>query len=264
MTPRLLFSHVALGKQPEAIRSYLTSAGYAGVEWNLEAWRVMVTRDARRALLDRLRGAAPLCSVHAPYADLEIGHRDAELAAASLRVLREYADIAAELGAHHLNVHVGSFGLAPEERSREGLVRNLSSLMEHAARRGTQVTVENLRRGLTSEPETFADLLRATGTPVTFDHGHAHGSAWVQEGHGTVLDVLHSIPTPIVAAHLYLTERDDTHIPPTDPDEMAAALGLLRERGCDFWVLELLGREALEQTRRVVNRYLALDGPKTT
>ena len=264
MTPRLLFSHVALGKHPEAIRSYMTSAGYAGVEWNLEAWRVMITREARRRLLERFRGAASFCSVHAPYTDLEIGHRDPELAAASLRILREYVDIAAELGAHHLNVHVGSFGLAPDERSWEGLVRNLTSLMEHAARRGTRVTVENLRRGLTSEPETFAALLRATGAPVTFDHGHAHGSAWVQEGRGTVLDVLQSIPTPIIAAHLYLTERDDTHVAPADPEEMAGALDLLRERGCDFWVLELLSREALEQTRRVVERYLAPEHPKTT
>jgi sugar phosphate isomerase/epimerase len=264
MTPRLLFSHVALGKHPEAIRRYLTSAGYAGVEWNLEAWRVMVARDARRRLLERFRSAASMCSVHAPYADLEIGHRDPELAAASLRILREYVDIAADLGAHHVNVHVGSFGLAPDERSWEGLVRNLTSLMEHAARRGTRVTVENLRRGLTSEPETFAALLRATAAPVTFDHGHAHGSAWVQEGHGTVLDVLRSIPTPVIAAHLYLTERDDTHVAPANPEEMAGALDLLRERGCDFWVLELLSREALEQTRRVVERYLAPEHPKTT
>jgi len=71
-------------------------------------------------------------SLHAPYTDLEIGHRDREYAAAALRILREDVDATAELGAHLLNLHVGSHALKPEERSWENLMRNLSALMEYA------------------------------------------------------------------------------------------------------------------------------------
>jgi hypothetical protein len=129
--------------------------------------------------------------------------------------------------------------------------------MDYAARRGMMVTVENLRRGLASDPETFVALLRATGAPVTFDLGHAHGSAWVLGGRGSVVDFLRSIPTRIVAAHLYLTETGDSHVPPAGISDVAEALDGLWSAGCDWWVLELHTRETLEQTRRVVDQYLA-------
>ncbi|MBI4537333.1 MAG: TIM barrel protein [candidate division NC10 bacterium] len=257
MTPAILFSHFPFGKNLDAIRAHVASHHYAGVEWNLENWRVMVPRERRRKLLERFRAASGFCSVHAPYTDWEIGHRDAEFAAASLRLLREYVDIAADLGAHHVTIHVGAFGLSPEELSWDTLLRNLTGMLEHGARRKTPVTVENLRRGLTSEPETFSALLRATGAPVTFDHGHACGSAWVQEGKGSIADLLGAIPTTILASHLYLIEREDTHCPPQEVAEMSGALTLLRNRGCDFWVLELMSQADLEQTRRVVDAYLA-------
>jgi sugar phosphate isomerase/epimerase len=257
MTPRLLFCHTPFGRNPEAVREYASAHGYAGVEWALDGWRVMAARDRRKQLLDRLRAAAPSCSVHAPYTDLEIGHRDTDFAAASLRVLMEYVAIAADLGAHHVNLHVGSFAMAEDELSWDTLVRNVGSLMDHAVRRGTQITIENLRHGLTSNPERFTALLSATAAPVTFDHGHAHGSAWVRSARGSVMDFLGSIPTPVLAAHLYLTEEHDSHFAPTSTDQMVGALDALRERGCDFWVLELHTHSALEQTRRIVDTYLA-------
>lgn len=255
--PRLLFCHFPFGKDLDGIREYAASHRYAGVEWSLDGWRMMVARDRRRQLLDRLRSVADLCSVHAPYTDLEIGHRDAQYATGAVRVLQGYIDAASDLGAHHINLHVGSFAPEPEELSRDTLVRNLITLMEYAARRRTAVTVENLRHGPTSDPDTLAGLLRETGAPVTFDLGHAHGSAWVQSGRGSVTDFLKGIPTPIVAAHLYFTERNDSHFAPARVEDIAAALDGLREAGCDFWVLELHTRETLEQTRRVVDQYLA-------
>ncbi len=257
MSPKLLLVHLAVGKDPDRIREYVRTHGYDGVEWGLDGQRMAVAQGRRKWILDGFRSVGPLCSLHAPYTDLEIGHRDAEYAAAALRILREYVDVAAELPAHHLNVHVGSHALAPEERSWDNLVRNLTALREYAERRGTLVTVENLRHGLTSEPDTFAALVRATGTPVTFDLGHAHGSAWVQQGRGSVVEFLRSIPTRIVAGHLYLTETGDSHVPPSEVADMAATLDGLRAAGCDWWVLELHTRETLEQTRRVVDHYLA-------
>ncbi len=257
MAPKLLFCHLAVGKDPGTLREYIAAHRYDGVEWGLDGLRLPLAWGRRRWLLDGFRTASALCSLHAPYTDLEIGHRDTEVAAAGLRILREYVDAAAELGAHHLNLHVGSHALEPEERSWENLVRNLTALMNHAARRETVVTVENLRRGLASDPETFVALLRATGAAVTFDLGHAHGSEWVQDGRGSVVDFLRSIPTRIVAAHLYLTETGDSHVPPAAVGDVSEAQDGLWSAGCDWWVLELHTRETLEQTRKVVDEYLA-------
>ena len=257
-TPTLLLCNAPFGRDVAAVRDYVANRGYDGVEWGLDNLRVAVARARRQRTLDGFRQAAPRASLHAPYTDLELAHRDAEYALAALRVLREYVDVAAELRAHHLNLHVGSHGLGLEECDWDGLCRNLTALLDHAARRGVLVTVENLRLGLTSEPETFARLLRATGAPACFDVGHAHGSDWVRRGRGSVVDVLRAVPTRVAAAHVYYTETEDTHHPATDVAQLAPALDALLEAGCTWWVVELHTRDALESTRAVVDRYLAV------
>jgi sugar phosphate isomerase/epimerase len=258
MRPRLLFCHTAFGKDLQRIREYVGAHAYDGVEWAWDGWRLMVPLERRRRRLDDLRQASPVSSAHAPYTDMEIGHRDPDHAAAAVRILRDYIDAAQELGAHHLNIHVGSYGLPLGELSWDGLVRNVTTLLAYAARRGVCLTVENLTSGLTSDPETFVRLLKATGAPVTFDLGHAHGSAWVQEGRGSVVEFLRSIPTPILATHIYYTERHDAHFVPEKLADIGPALDGLVAAGCDFWVLELHTPETLEQTRRIVDEYLAV------
>jgi sugar phosphate isomerase/epimerase len=257
MRPQLLFCHAPFGKDLQRIRAYVANHQYAGVEWAWDGWRLMLPQDRRGRRLADLHRASPCSSAHAPYTDLEIGHRDPHHAAAAVRILQDYIDATGELGAHHLNMHVGSYALAPEELSWEGLVRNVGTLLEYAARRGVRLTVENLRDGVTSNPETFTRLLEATGAPVTFDLGHAHGSAWVQNGRGSVVEFLRSIPTPILATHIYWTEHNDTHFVPEKLSDIAPALDALVAAVCDFWVLELHTQETLEQTRRIVDEYLA-------
>jgi sugar phosphate isomerase/epimerase len=257
MHPTLVFCHAPFRKDLGEVAAYRQARGYVGVEWSLDGWRLMPARERRRQVLDRLRAASPVCSLHAPYTDLELGHCDPDHAAAALRILKDYVDAAAELAAHHVNVHVGTFAPDPSELSHETILRNLGALLEHGARRGVPVTVENLRGGPTGDPDTFAAILRATGAPVTFDLGHAAGCPWVQGGRGTALDFLRSVPTPILASHVYLIERDDTHFAPQSEAEMAPGLAALAASGCDFWVLELHALEPLERTRRVVDGCLA-------
>lgn len=257
MRPQLLFCQTAFGKNLQRIREYITTHAYGGVEWAWDGWRLMMPRERRQRRLDDLRQASRISSAHAPYTDLEVGLKDPDHAAAAVRILQDYIDAATELGAHHLNMHVGSFGLPLEELSWDGLVRNVATLLEYAARRGGRLTVENLTRGVTSDPEMFARLLKATGAPVTFDLGHANGSAWVQAGRGSVVDFLNSVPTPILAAHVYGIERNDAHFVPEKLGDIGPALDGLLAKGCDFWVLELHTPETLERTRKVVDEYLA-------
>jgi sugar phosphate isomerase/epimerase len=257
LQPTLLLCHVAIGRDVAAVREYVAAHRYAGVEWGLDSLRVSVARERRQRTLDGFRQVGGLVSLHAPYTDLELGHRDAEYAAAARRILTEYVDLAADLPAHHVNLHVGSHGLAPDECAWDTLLRNLTALLDHAARRSVLLTVENLRVGLTSEPDTFARLLRTTGAPACFDLGHAQGSDFVQQGRGSAVDVLRSIPTRIAAAHVYGVEVGDTHHPPRDVADVAPALDALAAAGCDWWVVELHTRETLQQTRRVLDGYLA-------
>ncbi len=257
MDPQLLLCHVAIGRDAGQVRDYVAAQGYAGVEWGLDSLRVAVARGRRQRTLEGFRQAGGPLSLHAPYTDLEIGHRDAEYAAAAVRVLEEYVEVAAEAGARHLNLHVGSHGLGPDETDWGTLLRNLTRLLDHAARRGVLLTVENLRQGPTSDPETYARLLRTTGAAACFDVGHAEGSDWVRAGRGTTVDVLRAIPTRVAAAHVYHVETGDMHHPPRAVADVAPALDALLAAGCDWWVVELHTRENLEQTRRVLDAYLA-------
>jgi len=256
MRPRLLFCHAPFAKDLPRLREYRVGRGYAGVEWNLDGWRLMRTAAPRAALLAELSSAAPLCSLHAPYTDLEIGHPDPAQARAAVELLKPYLDAAAELPAHHVNLHTGSYAPAPHEWSRDSSLRSLEALMEYAARRGVALTLENLRDGPSADPGILAELLRASGIPLNFDLGHAQGSRWVRAGRGSVADVLRSLPAPVRAAHVYWREDRGAHHPPRQVADLAGALDLLGERGCDFWVLELHSLEALERTRRVVEDYL--------
>ena len=256
MTPTLTFCHSPFRKELLEVEAYRRTHRFDGVEWSLDGWRLMVARTRRRELLDRLRTASPLCSLHAPYTDLELGHRDPDHAAAALRILQDYVDAASDLAAHHVNVHVGTFAPDPTELSHETIVRNLSALLEYGARRRVPVTVENLRGGPTSDPDAFAAILRATGAPVTFDLGHAAGCPWVQDGRGSVVDFLRSLPTTVLASHVYLVEKDDAHFAPQTVEEIAPVLAALEASGCSYWVLELHALDRLEQTRRIVDRYL--------
>ena len=102
MRPQLLFCQTAFGKNLPRIREYITTHGYDGVEWAWDGWRLMMPRERRQRRLDDLRQASRVSSAHAPYTDLEVGHKDPDHAAAAVRILQDYIDAATELGAHHL------------------------------------------------------------------------------------------------------------------------------------------------------------------
>lgn len=260
MRPKLICCQVPFHHDLAALREYRVANAYDGVEWSLDGWRLMLPARPRARLLAAMREASPISSVHAPYTDLEIAHPDAEQSRAATRILSDYVEAAAELGAHHVNLHAGSYAPTPEEWSRDNLLRSLAHLMNLATRRGTAVVLENLRQGPTGEPEVLADVLQTSGIGLNFDLGHAHGGAWVQGGRGSVADFLGCLPGRVLSAHVYLSEMQDRHQAPTRLDDMAGALDALQDRGCDFWVLELHRRDGLEQTRAVVEEYLARRG----
>ncbi len=257
MRPQLVFCHYPFGKDLARLRTYREAHGYDGVEWNLATWRLMTPAAPRRRLFDAWKTASPLSSVHAPYTDLEIGHADPTYAAAACRILRDYIDAAADLGAHHINLHVGTYRPDPAELDGNTIRRSLTDLLEYGARRHVPITLENLGGGPTSTPDEFAAILRDTGVPVTFDLGHAAGCKWVLDGHGTVLDFLNAVPTPVIASHVYQIERKDTHFAPDSIEAFGPVLAGLIEKHCDFWVLELHSVDSLEQTRRIVDHFLA-------
>ena len=71
--PRLLFCHFPFGKDLSGIREYAAAHRYAGVEWSLDSWRMMVARSRRQQMIEQLRQAASFNFLHAPHTDLGPG-----------------------------------------------------------------------------------------------------------------------------------------------------------------------------------------------
>ena len=254
---QLAMSHQPMGRDYARLGAYLREHAYRGVEWAMEVMRLPIARDRIRRMLDQMRAASSQASFHAPYSDVEIAHRDPAICQVSMAALKRYIDALAAVGAHHLNCHVASFGLAPDERSWDHVVRNVGELAAYGTARGLIVTIENLREGLTSEPDLFCRLVEEAGVRVTFDIGHANGSDWVRSGRGTAAEYIRRLGRRILAAHVYDIEANDLHHAPEDLGRIGEALEELCRVGCDWWVLELHSLETLETTRRVVDGFLA-------
>lgn len=257
MPIHLIMSHLPWGRDFHRLGAYRAEHTYYGVEWAMEGMRLPVAHARLERMLAQMRAAAPQASYHAPYSDVEIAHRDPAIGQASMDSLKRYIDAIAPIGAHHLNCHVGSFGLGPDERSWDRMVSNVREIAAYGEARGLIVTIENLQEGLSSEPDLFCRLVTETGIRVTFDIGHANGSDWVCSGRGTAAEFIRRLGGCIVAAHVYEIEADDTHHAPRDLSRIGAALSELSRVGCDWWVLELPRLDLLEATRNVVDRFVA-------
>ncbi len=68
------------------------------------------------------------------------------------------------------------------------------------------VCLENLKHGWTNNPETFVELVEASGSMVTFDIGHARASPFISSGDYTLQEFLESVENRIRNLHVYEIE----------------------------------------------------------
>jgi len=127
-----------------------------------------------------------------------------------------------------------------------------------------RVCLENLIWGWTSKPNLFEKLIRRSGADVTLDIGHAHACASVQSQQYTVEDFVTPHADRVCNAHIYHTEiPGQGHIPPKKKEDIQDRLSLLKEIGCDWWVLEIREVEGLLKTKKIVDEYLAQENLAT-
>lgn len=265
MDVQLVMSHQPMGRDYSRLGAYRTERDYYGVEWAMEVMRLPIAQAPLQRMLAQMQVSAPRASFHAPYSDVEIAHRDAGICRTSMDALKRYIDAIAPARAHHLNCHVGSFGLGPGELSWDHAVESVKEIAAYGAACGLIVTIENLQEGLSSDPDLFCRLVEETEVRVTFDIGHANGSDWVLSSRGTAAEYIRRLGRHILAAHVYDIETNDLHHAPEDLSRIGEALDELCRVGCNWWVLELHTLETLEATRKVVDTFLAsYEGTRTT
>ncbi len=218
-----------------------------------------VPTDLTRAYddIDRLRSSClarvPEVRFHLPLGYHELSCEDERAGEEAVAWAGEAVRIAASRGGSTLTVHLGLPSDASPERLERSIAR-LRRLVEQGRERGVEVCLENLRWGLTSEPETFIAIVDGSGARVTFDVGHAVSSE-AGRTHTPGWRFAAMLGDRIRNAHIY--EREEScHIAPKTLDGIAPVLDALLRTSCDWWVIELPDEREAIRTRELVEAFV--------
>jgi sugar phosphate isomerase/epimerase len=190
---------------------------------------------------------------HGFFPRYEFGHHDPDLAERAVRVHIAALEAMQSRGEQVITFHVGLNRNIQIEPGR--VVENLSKLVEHAHNLGITVCLENLRRGLTSYPETVAKWALDSGAMLTLDVGHATSNQYVQNGELSVLDFVDIMADRLVEVHMYERESD-RHYAPEDMAILGPIVDRLLTTRCTWWTIELNDSAEALKTRTLLLNYL--------
>ncbi len=240
---------------PEATVEFVREvAGRAGIDLSLAPRDLASTAETTRVLRSLALGHDLDIRYHLPLGYREIGHEDPAEADLALGWMTEAVSQVAVAGGRYLTLHAGLPHDAPRGRI-SATTERLAEIVAHGVGLGVEVCLENLRWGLTSDPDEFMGLVTGSGASVTLDVGHAASSDVAARGFGA--EQFARMVAPYVRnAHVY--EREEgCHIAPLDLTALTAPLDvLLDETPCDWWVVELHNIEEARRTRAMLAEFL--------
>lgn len=236
------------------------SLGSCALDIRLEGDAVKHVPDVVAAV--RSKATRPLeLRYHFPLGGYDFSAKDAEEARLGFVGAARAIDGLAEMGGRFLTVHL-PIGWDEVASRLSGARHRLTELTAYAAEQGVTVCLENLRGGVTSDPDVFMGLVDAAGCAVTLDIGHANSSDVAKRGFGSV-DFAQMVAPHVRNAHVY--DREDPHHHcPENLDRIGETLEALLKTGCDWWVIELFDREEVAFTRDLLQGFLREHGRPTT
>ncbi len=191
---------------------------------------------------------------HFPLHGLELSVPDRHVADEALVAMKQAVAAIAAAGGDYLTVHAALPSHARHTEIFAATAARLTDLVAEGRDHGVTVALENLKWGLTSEPDTFLGLVCTTGAAVTIDVGHAVSSDMCARGYSAERFIADCGPL-VGSAHVYGHETDRHH-PPTDLDRIGGALHALCDAGCPWWTIELTDADDVRATRRLLSAFL--------
>ncbi|MFH1640303.1 MAG: TIM barrel protein [Chloroflexota bacterium] len=190
---------------------------------------------------------------HALFPGYEIGHEDETIAERATLVHMETLKALQNRVEAVITLHVG---FNPRDKLiPERIVANLSKIVALGKNLGVTVCLENLRRGLTSNPENVLKWASAAGAMITLDIGHAVSCELVQKGELKVTDFVDMFAPRLFEAHMYERETDRHH-PPKDLSVIGPVVERLLTTKCHWWTIELDDYEEALDTRKLLRDFL--------
>lgn len=190
---------------------------------------------------------------HGYFPGFEIGNKDHHLAEQALSLHLKAIDSMVGFGDQVMTVHVG---LVPEiGLDHDRVIRNLSKIVKYASEKGVTISLENLRFGPTSNPETMLEWSKESGSSITLDVGHAVSCDRVRRGEVTVPRIIEMFSPKLTEVHFYEYETA-THYAPKDMSILGPIVDSLLRTDCKWWTIELNSYEDILNTKRLVTSYL--------
>ena len=152
-------------------------AGFDFVELVSE-WPHYLTKANSRNFTEVVESYGMQITVHAPFSDVNIGSFNEKIRRASLEVLRETIEVAAEMNALVVTMHPGHcspVSVKNRERYLEIHRKSLATIVTWSEEFGIRVGLENMPRFVILDAQTcerLEEIIGDTEIEVTFDVGH--------------------------------------------------------------------------------------------
>jgi sugar phosphate isomerase/epimerase len=189
---------------------------------------------------------------HGYFPGEEIGHAHAATAEDAMQLHFKAMEAMQGVGEPLMTVHVGLDRTLPLDHHR--VVKNLARLSEYGKKIGVAVSLENLRRGPTANPETLLDWARRSGAGITLDIGHAVSSQCVCNKTISVETIIDLAAERLVEVHFYASETD-RHWAPRNMDILGPIADKLITTDCRWWTIELEDTQDVLFTRGLLIDY---------
>ncbi len=239
----------------EAVELLCGSRDDAGVEFRIDAHRIgdlPEQIETLRVRVTRCELAELEMRFHFPLGPFDLSHIEDRQASRALILMQAAVGHVAEIGGTYLTVHLP----LPEDASHDRFHHAcdlLGDLVDYGRERGVRVCLENLRWGMTSQPEHFLELVDSSGAGITFDVGHAISSDIADAGFSAARFAA-ELGDRIENVHVYGRE-EAVHLPPASIEDIQPVVDALLATQCSWWTIELFGLSEFTATRDMLLEY---------
>lgn len=256
VTPKLVMCNFI--SDTEKLGEFAHQYGFSGIDYSFNLKQIPKTPAQESRWVEDIMALGSLeIRYHCPFERIDLGHDDPEKAREAEVLFSRIIRLISKVGGRYVTIHIGLGHNSTEPLSWESTIDNLRRLVNYGRTLRVRVCLENLAWGWTSKPNLFEKLIRRSGADVTLDIGHAYVCESVQSQQYAVEDFVTPHADRVFNAHIYHTEIPGRgHVPPKKIKNIEDRLALIKDIGCEWWVIEIREAEELLKTKKIVDAYL--------
>ena len=242
----------------EQLEEFAAEHGFGGIDYSFDLKSLPSTPTQESRWVKNMTALQSLeVRYHCPFERVDLGHDDPAKAKEAEILFHRIIRLISKAGGRYVTIHIGLGHDSTEPLSWDITIDKLRRLVNYGRTMRVKVCLENLAWGWTSKPNLFEKLIRRSGAGVTLDIGHAHACESVQSQQYAVEDFVTPHANKVFNAHIYHTEIPGLgHIAPKKREDIEDRLSLLKNIGCEWWVIEIREVEELLKAKKIVDEYL--------